>query len=126
MEKFYGEVFSRLQKHIRTIEKKQGAWMFTLIISGVIMNMNNALIIENTPPLTSLVQGGGVGRMYFFVNMYMNLVIAQLINGTKIKVIIEIVGLWKTFDNSPRDPCVVTLTHTALVKAAINPDVKNE
>lgn len=36
MEKFYGEVFSRLEKHIKTIEKKQGAWMFTLIISGVI------------------------------------------------------------------------------------------
>ena len=53
MEKFYGEVFSRLQKHIKTIEKKQGAWMFTLIISGAISLFSYMLWMRISPPNSS-------------------------------------------------------------------------
>ena len=34
MEKFYGEVFSRLQKHIKTIEKKYGRKDIELRVFG--------------------------------------------------------------------------------------------
>lgn len=53
MERFYGEVFSRLQKHIKTIEKKQGAWMFTLIISGAISLVSFMLWMRISPPNSS-------------------------------------------------------------------------
>ena len=53
MEKFYGEVFSHLEKHIKTIEKKQGAWMFTLIISGVISLLSFMLWMKISPPTSS-------------------------------------------------------------------------
>lgn len=53
MEKFYGEVFSRLEKHIKTIENKQGAWMFTLIISGAISLFSFMLWMRISPPNSS-------------------------------------------------------------------------